>query len=631
MTVSSARKPIATFALALAATTCAQHSETLEPRAVVQDQLTQAFDTANEVSVIVNFREAEALHSSADRWRHREALAKTREQVLAASQGGLTVTRQFEHVPAVAGRLSRAALALLSKDPNVTYIQIDEKGGGALKVSVPAIGGITAKTTYHVTGKGVTVAVLDTGANTTHADLKTSIAATQHCFTQNACPPGNTAEGTSAEDDNGHGSHVAGIITSDGVSAGAGFAPDAQVIAVKIDDKNDAGMLSDWIKGLDWVYSNLSTLKVKVVNMSICSTTLYAGNCDNSQPAFAKSVSNLVNSGVTLFAASGNAGSSSQLSVPACLSGVIAVGATYKSDQGAEPDTGTYQQKFGSPFPSCSDATTAFDKVTCFTNSNSRLDIVAPGAVIESDYLGNQLGYYWGTSQASPTAAGVAALMLECNPNLTPTQIRDIMKSTGVSVSDPKNGLSFPSLRADAAVKSACGSTGGSSSGGSSSSSSSTGGSIGTGGTKQATGGAPSSSTGGSIGTGGSKQATGGAASSGGSGGSNGSSGGSSNGTGTGGNQATGGASSSGGVSAATGGLRSDSGGASSTVTSVTPSTGGSVSASTTTSPDGTQPGVQASGSCSCTTAGSQPLRRATFAGVLALAGFALTRRKRTA
>ena len=142
---------------------------------------------------------------------------------------------------------------------------------------------------FGVTGKGVRVAVLDTGANSQHPDLESSLLPTQHCFTQGACPPNNSSEGTSAEDDSGHGSNVAGIITSDGVVAGVGFAPAAGIVAVKIDDRNDRGQVSDWTAGLDWVFQNLATLQVKLVNLSIVTDALYtaAADRDAAEPALA--------------------------------------------------------------------------------------------------------------------------------------------------------------------------------------------------------------------------------------------------------------------------------------------------------------------------------------------------------
>ena len=642
------------LAVAFTVSGCSTHTESQETPAVVQDQLREAFKNADEVNVIVNFRDTADRDATPE--QHREAIRNVRERVLNAAANGFVLTHKYNDVPAVAGRLSRTALEALSSDHNVSFIQIDEIGHGALKVSVPAIKADVAQQTYNVTGQGVTVAVLDSGVNTAHLDLKSSVSATQYCVTHNACPPNNAATGTSAEDDNGHGSNIAGIITSDGVVAGIGFAPNAQIVAVKIDDKNDSGYVSDWIAGLQWVYDNLSTLKVKLINMSICSTTLYDSgtSCDSGQSAFETIVDKLVKAGVTIFAASGNDGSNNQMSAPACLTGVIAVGATYKSNQGRQPQSGSYAQWSG--FGDCTDTTTAFDQIACFTNSNSRLDMVAPGAVIESDYLGGTqaLSDYRGTSQATPTATGVAALMLECNPNLTPAQVKSLLVSTAVTISDPKNNLSFPSLRADAAVKAACTSTGGTSGTGGASSTggvaamggkSATGGNAATGG-KAVIGGSSSalasggnySATGGTSPTGGGKTGAGGSAATGGSSAATNATGGISSATGgtkngTGGTSASstalstglGGASGLGGGAASGGSWTISTGGAQAI------STGGAMGAATTSSAT-TSSGPASNdnaGSCACRAAGSSGSNQSkSLAGLAALVALVCSRRR---
>jgi MYXO-CTERM domain-containing protein len=462
----------------------------LDSSAVIEQGLRQALATADEVDVIVSFREPADATRATERGGRRRALAAMRESVLATVQRGFTPTRRYEHVPAVAGRVSLLALDALARDPNVRYVQFDSAGKGALTVSVPAIGADAAQAHYGVSGRGIRVAVLDTGIASNHPDLASSVVTTQHCFTRGDCPPNGATEGTSAEDDHGHGSHVSGIITSDGKVAGRGFAPDAEIVAVKINDDQSSGMVSDWVAGLDWVFDNLATLDVQIVNLSICTDQLFSSQseCDNRQPALAAAITNLIEAGVTVFAASGNKGSSSQVSAPACNSGVIAVGATYKSDQGRQPGNGTYSSHWGSTFDDCADDTTAFDRVACFTNSGSRLDLLAPGAAIVSDSLAGGTEIYRGTSQAAPTAAGVAALMLECDASLVPAAIKDILVRTGVSVEDPKSGLSYPSIRAEAAVREACS------------------GALGTGGTP-GTGGAAAAggleATGGSLATGG--------------------------------------------------------------------------------------------------------------------------------
>lgn len=444
-------------------------SETaLAPRQVagVQAALTQAFDAATDarVDVIVSYRDPMA--ASMERFEARAANARSQERLIAKNPTGFELRRRFAFVNAIAARIDRDAFERLQQDPEVAYIQLDGEGHGALKEAVPAIGADKVHDMLHITGKGVTVAVLDTGADTTHPDLKDAIVG-QHCFTQFDCQGAN--ESGSAEDDQGHGSNVAGIVASRGIVSSPGFAPGSNLVLVKINDANDSGRTSDWVSGFDWVFENLAMLHVNLVNASICTTALYAdaASCDSGEPALAKATKNLIDAGVTVFSASGNLGMKDQLSAPACNTGVVAVAATYDSNVGAQPEGGgTYQQQFGGAAADCADKTTEFDQITCFSNTPKRVDIVAPGAPIISDGLNGKTTVYRGTSQASPAAAGVAALMLECNPMLKPTEILANLKSTGVPRMDPKNGNTFPSIRAMPAVQAACPSLGGAAGGG---------------------------------------------------------------------------------------------------------------------------------------------------------------------
>ena len=426
-----------------------------QPLATIQSGLTEALSAADTVPVIIHFREAAPTATGSGlalRARKRDYRG-----LLPAPSPGLTVRRRYAQLPAVAAHVTQEALERLRLDPSVELVQLDGQGTGQLKEAVPAIGADKVHSVLGLTGKGVRVAVLDTGVVTQHPDLKSSIVA-QHCFTQRACPPTFSAEGTSAEDDHGHGSNVAGILTSDGVVASVGFAPGAELVAVKINDSNDSGFESDWAAGLDWVYDNLDTNKVQIVNLSIGTTAMHGpgSECDSQHPLLAKAVANLVSAGVVVFAASGNSGSSTTIGAPACITGVIAVGAVYDSSVGHQPPTTTTYAQRWPGFGNCGDDTTSLATMACFTNSNARLDVLAPGAPILSDSLRNSTESYWGTSQASPAAAGVAALMLECNPKLTPAEIKQKLVSTGSMVTDPRNKLSFPSVRALAAVQAAC-------------------------------------------------------------------------------------------------------------------------------------------------------------------------------
>lgn len=440
------------IAIALAAPLAAQ-TETTKP--MVGDKVRQALAQTGEARVIITLGDPVSLKASdADR-----AMAVNRSQasVLAQLTGSdFQLRHRYTYVPALAGTLSAKALSVLVAHPAVAAIQADEPGQGHLGQSVAALGANLVHANLGFKGEGIGVAVLDSGIDTDHPDLSDDLVA-QHCFTQANCLPGNVNESNNAEDQNGHGTNVTGIVSAKGVVSAPGFAPDANVIAIRVLDAENSGWLSDWVAGLDWVRGQAATYNIRIVNMSLGTYALFVGNCDGDLPTVADAIALLNAQGIIVFASAGNQGSNNALGSPACNASVVAVGATYDANLGREPDSGTYQTQFGPGWPNCFDNSTSLQQVTCFSNSNNLLDLLAPGARITGPGLGGGLMTYIGTSQASPTAAGVAALMLQANPNLTPAQVEALLKSTGTLVTDPKNGLQFPLINAWSAVLAALG------------------------------------------------------------------------------------------------------------------------------------------------------------------------------
>jgi len=216
------------------------------------------------------------------------------------------------------------------------------------------------------TADPVKVAVVDTGIDTKHPDLT-----------------GNLGGGMSAvsytssyNDDNGHGSHVAGIIAAVNNSIGVvGVAPAADLYAVKVLDRNGSGYLSDIIEGLQWVVKNQ---QIKVVNMSLGTSSLSA--------SFASAVQVTIASGVVVVAAAGNSGpGDNTVMYPAKFAGVIAVSAT-----NSDP----------------------FNTIASFSSRGPEVDLAAPGVSVFSTYKNQSYATLSGTSMASPHVAGVAALVL---------------------------------------------------------------------------------------------------------------------------------------------------------------------------------------------------------------------------
>lgn len=356
---------------------------------------------------------------------------------------------RYRYVSALAAVITQRALSVLSTDPQVVAVDLDERESINLLESTSLIKATDVHTLIppgfekNVTGKGVVVAILDTGVDTTHSDLQDNII-DQHCFVYYGCPPQYTNESTSAQDDQGHGTHVAGIITSH-----LGVAQDADIMAVKVCNSKGLCWPSNSIAGLDWILTrHFEAQPVDIVNIS-----LGGGNFDNVEaceadvPAYTSVVKQLIAQGITVFASSGNNGSAQTIKRPACFSDTIAVAATYDEDSQTAKNWATCDQA----------ERPGQDQVTCFSNTNALVDVVAPGAMITSSYKGGGVAEMGGTSQASPMAAGVAALMLEVDPSLSPNLIMEKLQCTGVLVTDSKNDLTFPRVDAMAALQAALG------------------------------------------------------------------------------------------------------------------------------------------------------------------------------
>ena len=222
------------------------------------------------------------------------------------------------------------------------------------------------------TGAGLIVAVLDTGMDTDHPDFAGDIAYQECWLLDGTCPGGgtHTSGPGSAEGDHYHGSNVAGIITSNGVVAPKGVAPDAQIAAYKILNASNLGFISDWIAALNDILMNHP--EVDAVNMSLVDNINHGTSCESSYPAATTAINSLRTAGVLTFASSGNNGFGTGMTFPACVSSAISVGAVYDAS-GGSPIT-----LFG-----CTEIP-VFDNPTCWSNSVSTLDVLAPGILTTS-------------------------------------------------------------------------------------------------------------------------------------------------------------------------------------------------------------------------------------------------------
>jgi subtilisin family serine protease len=412
---------------------------------VVGAQVYAALESAGRAKVVVALREPDVSARALDR---RVAEVRTLEDAVLSNLTPFEfhLTNRWNAISALAGDASAAGIERLAADPDVLKIDLDVGGTAGTAESVPLIRADDVHD-LGVTGRGVLVAVLDTGIDTDHGDLKDAIA-DQRCFCARAdgsgcCPNGGASQSGAgaAEDDQGHGTNVAGIIAGRGRVARKGVAPEASLVVLKVLDGSGAfSSTTQIISGFDYILT--SRPDVKVVNMSLGTSLLFSGVCDNDQSftlAFAQAINNLKARGTITFASSLNNGSASQIGLPACIQSAVAVGAVYDGNVGTI--------SFG-----CTDATTAADRVACFSNSNPVVDLLAPGGAITAAGRGGGTSTFLGTSQASPHAAGAAALLLQAKPTLSPDQIEAAFKNTGISITDPKNGLVFKRIDVKAAL-----------------------------------------------------------------------------------------------------------------------------------------------------------------------------------
>ncbi len=275
-----------------------------------------------------------------------------------------------------------------------------------------------------ITGQGVQVCVIDTGIDYTHPDLSNSINKQYNFFD----------DIDDAMDDNGHGTHVAGIVASGGLTY-RGISHDAGLMAAKALGSGGEGYASDVIDAINWCVAE----GADVINLSL-GEGRYSQTCDDNEIAIA--ANNAVDAGVVVVAAAGNDGSDTEVVTPACASKVIAVGALSKDDTRASYSDG------GAPLDVCAPGGDQFggtnypEIVSCFSTlvaNDPYLCMYFVGGGCYDDYFavdGRQYIRAVGTSMATPHVAGAAALLLEANENLTPAQIKSTLEQTADDLGD---------------------------------------------------------------------------------------------------------------------------------------------------------------------------------------------------
>lgn len=249
-------------------------------------------------------------------------------------------------------------------------------------------------------GEGIKVGIIDTGIDLTHPDLKDNI---KEAY--------SVVDGISADDDNGHGTHVAGIIAAlDNDIGVVGVAPKAEIYSVKAFDKKGRGTVSDIIDALQWCVEN----KVHVINMSF-------GIGTNSR-ALKRAIGAAHRHKIIMVAAAGNSGARDSVLYPAKYPEVIAVAASDSKDQAAD-----------------------------FSSRGPEVNIIAPGVDVSSTYINEEYKNLSGTSMACPHVVGACALLMSISGTKAES-VKKAILSTAKDIGLPEETQGVGLVNVSAAV-----------------------------------------------------------------------------------------------------------------------------------------------------------------------------------
>ena len=340
-------------------------------------------------------------------------IAHTDKEISEAVSHGCKVVREAKTLKALVCNNDEAALLGLQEDRQV--FAVDAGANTQIRANLVHNSGNT--------GVGRKVVVLDTGYNYLHPELISSYLGGRD-FVNNDLDP---------FDDNGHGSHVAGLITADGAYPDAkGVAPDAGIIAGKVLGADGSGYFSNvvaaiyWaIDGQDGIANTPDDYNADAISMSLGTRPpdTYSGFCYD--PDMTAAINYAISRGVIVVIATGNNGNSG-VSFPGCINESTTVGAV---------DSG--------------------DNIASFSGTGEAVDITSPGVSLLSSWLGSSYYYSSGTSMATPIVSGTVALVKFAHPDYTVAQIQGALFNNSIDLGIPGKDSTYGWGRVDAYPSSA--------------------------------------------------------------------------------------------------------------------------------------------------------------------------------
>ena len=367
----------------------------------IDSELYDWVDAENTISVIVDF----------------DHTPTSQDQEMLEREVDFQTQFRYHLIDSIAGRIGVEDLIEASRLPGVVLIELD----GILTTQMSDVNDIHGipmiweDTGY--TGEGSVVSIIDTGIDSDHVGLDdldddNSTNDSKVIAFYDAVNNPDKTNGTEikAYDDQGHGTHCAGITAGTGAPdfVNVGVAPQAQLVGVKVLDEGGSGSFATVMAGMEWTVDKRHDFNIRAASMSLGGFGLIEWT-SSEEESVNRMANEMVRSGVALFIAAGNSAVSAQIGTPGSAEDVITVGALDK-DTSIAVYSSQGPTEEGRVKPNIA-----------FVGSS----VMAPEANSGDGYVA-----YSGTSMATPGAAGLAALMYQANPDLSPFDIRNIMQET---------------------------------------------------------------------------------------------------------------------------------------------------------------------------------------------------------
>ena len=406
----------------------------------------------------------------------RAEIAGRQSNVLSGlSANEFILSHRYKNFECFGGEVTLQGFDKLLTHPLVKSVELSRLEHKMLAQGISLINATIPRSTYN--GQNVAIAISDTGVDYTHPRLGSG-----------GFPNSKVIGGYDAGDNdsdpipNGqaHGTACAGIAAGDLGTVGdyiGGVAHNAKIYAMKISfgsggSAYDTDVIQAWDWCIDHQYDDPDNPVLILSHSFGGGRYLSASAAESDRYSYALAAGRLVAAGITVFAASGNEGYCESMAAPAAFSDVISVGSVYDTSLGTvgfcveqESCVAEAESQCSPPW-ACWDGSAA-DKVSCYSNSATFLDLLAPAHDAYTTDISGSDGYeigdytpdFGGTSAACPYAAGAAACLQSAAKILTgsylmPQEVKDALVSTGDNITDSKSSIGTPRVNLQNAIDS---------------------------------------------------------------------------------------------------------------------------------------------------------------------------------